>query len=69
MFAPLEGGLHISPEFIVQNEDSDRRIDFQLMNKKWAVELLREDSDIFSQLDRFGIGSNYHSMITSNEIE
>ncbi|KAF8253487.1 hypothetical protein K440DRAFT_533595, partial [Wilcoxina mikolae CBS 423.85] len=69
MFALLEGGLHISPEFIVQNENRDGRIDFQLANKKWAVELVREGDDMPGHLGRFGVGGNYHSMITSGEIE
>ncbi|KAL4737754.1 hypothetical protein BDV11DRAFT_216432 [Aspergillus similis] len=46
----------------------DGRVDFWIPEKKWAVELLREEDRIHEHISRFQEGGRYHSWITDGMI-
>lgn len=46
----------------------DGRVDFWIPEKKWAVELLREEDRVLEHISRFQEGGRYHSWITDGMI-
>ena len=48
---------------------SNGYVDFYLNKKRWAIELLRDSSDVNQHLARFRPGGLYHSMLQNGSIQ
>ena len=65
----LDGGVRVSPEFIVGEGKGGGTIDFFIASHKWGIEIARGNGTILEHMRRFWEGGKYYSLLEARKLE